>query len=588
MSTVAVVTSQVSDEEWIFRALDGALVFVDQAHLADVLVISADTVDLIVDHLPPSVAVVVIGDPSLPAHPRASHVITRQWHDAPLRILLASLALGRPAPELPLPPPQSPGEARDAQRAINAARKLAAAQDLLQCEQTVVEILIELLEVDRAYCLYYDHESGAIWSEAKLHGATGDERKAIAGLAGFAAITGRIAIADQMGADPRFVGMIDDPDGDSLDRLIAQPVYGADGYTHAIMIATRRGRRAPFGPNDQLLLARFAKLVTPILDQLQIQVTAQAILEDAAGDGGLFRREAAEAQAMPRWGDVVRVSPGWLSWAYWFLVLLLAGSIAFIVIAQVSTYSEGPALIRSTARSVVIARTGGLVQSVDVAPGDRVAPGMVIARFDSRDQELNVTRLEREFETQLRNHMLDPGDATADAALRNVRNELETSRTALEERLIRATSTGVIGDVRVSTNQFVEPGNVIASVVDNSKGLEVVALLPGEDRPQIAPGMELRIEVVGYRYAYQTLVIDQVGDVVAPNEAKRVLGPEVADSLRITGPVIRVSGRLSSDEFEVDGRTFHYHDGMIATAQVRVRSEPIVFALIPGTRRFGE
>lgn len=588
MSTVAVVTSQVSDEEWIFRALDGALVFVDQAHLADVLVISADTVDLIVDHLPPSVSVVVIGDPSLPPHPRASHVITRQWHDAPLRILLTSLALGRPAPELPLSPPHSPGEARDAQRAINAARKLAAAQDLLQCEQTVVEILIELLEVDRAYCLYYDHESGSIWSEAKLHGATGDERKALAGLAGFAAITGRIAVADQVGADPRFVGMIDDPDGDSLDRLIAHPVYGADGFTHAIMIATRRGRRAPFGANDQVLLARFAKLVTPILDQLQIQVTAQAILEDAAGDGGLFRREAAEAQAMPRWGDVVRVSPGWLSWAYWFLVLLLAGSVAFIVIARVSTYSEGPALIRSNARTIVTARSAGVVESVEVVPGDKVTPGMVIARFDSTDQQLAVTRLEREFETQLRNHMLDPADSAADNALRTVRNELDTARTALDERLIRANATGMLGDVRVRTGQLVEPGNVVASVVDNSKGLEVMALLPGEDRPQLTKGMEIRIELVGYRYAYQTLIIDEVREVVSPNEARRVLGAEVADSLRITGPVVPVRGRLPSHEFVVDGRTFRYHDGMLATAQVRVRSEPIVFALIPGTRRFGE
>lgn len=588
MGTVAVITSQVSDEEWIFRALDGALVFVDQSHLADVCVISADTVAMVVDHLPPTIAVVVIGDPATP-HARAAHVITREWRDFDVRVLLTALAVGHPAPELPLPPPQNPNEARDAQRAIAATRKLTAAADLLQCESTVVEILIELLEVDRAYCLYYDHESLSIWSEAKLQGPAGDERRAIAGLAGFAAVTGRVAVAEAAGRDPRFVGLIDDPDGDAGDRMIAQPVYGADGFVHGVMVATRRARRPPFGPQEQVLLARFAKLVSPILDQLQIQVAAQAILEDAAGDGGLFRREAAEAQAMPRWGDVVRVAPGWLSWAYWLLVILLAGSVAFVVIGKVSTYSEGMAVIRSSARTVTTARVGGIVSTVEVRQGDPVSPGMVLARFDDTDQRLAVARLEREFETQLRRHMLDPGDTGADSALRTVRNELDASRTAMEDRLIRASAAGSIGEVYLRPGQRIEPGGIVASIVDNSKGLQVIAVLPGEDRPQLAEGMDLRLELVGYRYAYQTVRIERLSpDVLAPNEARSMVGPEVADSLRITAPVIIAYGQLPSTAFEVDGRQYRYHDGMLGIAQVRVRSEPIVFALIPGARRLGE
>ncbi|MEJ7600404.1 MAG: HlyD family secretion protein [Kofleriaceae bacterium] len=185
--------------------------------------------------------------------------------------------------------------------------------------------------------------------------------------------------------------------------------------------------------------------------------------------------------------------------------------------------------------------------------------------------------------------MLDPSDASADAALRSARNQLDTARVALGERVIRSTRPGVVGDVRVRSAQRVEPGDIVASIVDATKALEMIALLPGEDRPQLAPGMTVRLELSGYRYAYQSVIIESVSsEVLAPNEARRVLGAEVADSVRIGGPVMVVRGRLPSTEFTVDGRTFRYHDGMLGTAEVRVRDEPIVFAIIPGTRRFGE
>ena len=124
-------------------------------------------------------------------------------------------------------------------------------------------------------------------------------------------------------------------------------------------------------------------------------------------------------------------------------------------------------------------------------------------------------------------------------------------------------------------------------MVDSLEGLEVIALLPGEDRPQLAPGMTVRLELIGYRYVYQSFTIASVSaDVLAPNEARRVLGAEVADSLQLTGPVALVRGKLSADEFVVDGRTLRYHDGMLGTAEIRIREEPIIYAILPGTRRF--
>lgn len=584
MSTVAVVCSEHSDEDWVFRAVDGALVVVDAAP-ADVMVITADCLAAVVEHVPADSVIVVVGDPAQ-TYDRADHVVTRAWSDEHLRALLVALAARRPIASPPLQPPASPEEARDAQRAIAAARKLGTATDLISTEATAVEILVELVNADRAYFLFYQASGAFLWSEAKQNGA-GDDRRATGGLAGWAVRTGLVAIAQSAGDDPRFVGAIDDPHGDRTDRLLAQPVRGSDGEVHAVLVVARRGQRPEFRPGEIGIVARFAQLVQPVLDQLSIQVQSQEILDETNNVDGIFRREAMDAQALPRWGDVVRVSPGWLSWSYWLLVVLLVGSAVFVVFGRVSTYSSGPAVIRSTARTPITARTGGNIVAVAVAPGERIAAGAVIARLDDTEQRAAVDRLEHEFETQLRSHMLDPGDASADSSLRSLRKELDTAHTALDERLIHATVAGLVGDVRVRSSQHIEPGDVVASVVDSSEGLEVIALLPGEDRPQLAPGMVIRLELMGYRYVYQSFAIESVSsDVIAPSEARRVLGAEVADSLKLAGPVVLVRGRLPTTDFIVDDRTFRYHDGMLGMAEVRVRSEPIVFALVPGTRRF--
>lgn len=534
---------------------------------------------------PAGVPVLVVGDPAVaPREPGVAHVIRATLSDELLRALVVALVTHKPASAAPVAElPSNPEEARRAQSVFTASRRIAAASDAAEIERLAGDAIHELCDVDRAACLFYDASDGSLWSEATQRGP-GDARRATGGLAGFSARTGLGAIVRRAGDDPRYLGAIDDPAGDPGSELIVQPVVGGDGQVHAVLIGARRPRVTPLGDAEAGLLRRYAALIGPLLDQLTTHVHAQALVQQAAGEQ-LFRSEAVEAAEPQRWGDVVRVSPAWLSWGYWILSALFVASILFICFAKVSTYSSGPAVIRSTARLPVTARTSGNVQSVMVMPGDRVEAGMVLARLDDVDQRAAVDRVNREFETQLRNHMLDPSDATSDAALRNLRLELERARTALDERSIVAPANGTVSDLRVTSGQHVEPGDIVASTVDGAGGLEVVALLPGEDRPQLAPGMSLRLEVLGYLYAYQAVVIESVSsDVIAPTEARRVLGMEVAEGLALLGSVVIVRAKLPATEFVVDDRTFRYHDGMRGRAEVRVRSERIVFALVPGLR----
>lgn len=535
--------------------------------------------------IPPDTEIILVADPSKADDESFFHVVRPELADEHLAALVHSFAADAPIGSPPVAEqPSDPDEARRAQAAFTASRKLAAAVDSEATERLATDAILELCEIERAYCLFFDASDGSLWSEAKMT-ATGDTRRAVAGIAGWAARTGMAAHVVRAGDDPRWHAEIDDPDGDANSELMVQPVIGADGQVHAVLVGARRGRTSPLDPHSTSQLRRFAALIAPLLDQLSSHVEAQHLVEDAEAQG-LFRREALDAVAPHQWGDVVRVSPSWLSWSYWVLVVLLVGAVSFVCLVSVSTYSSGPALIRSTARASVTARTSGNVTSVEVLPGDHVDAGAVIARLDDVDQRAAVDRIVHAFETQLRNHMLDPTDPAADAALRSLRLERERAVAALTERTIVAPVSGTVSDLRLRPGQHIEPGDVAGSIVGGTAALELVALLPGEDRPQLEAGMQLRLEIDGYRYAYQLLSIESVSaDVIGPSEARRVLGAEVAEGLHLGGSVVLVRARIPSSQFVVDGRTFAYHDGMRGTAEIRVRSERAVFALIPGLRR---
>jgi multidrug resistance efflux pump len=155
---------------------------------------------------------------------------------------------------------------------------------------------------------------------------------------------------------------------------------------------------------------------------------------------------------------------------------------------------------------------------------------------------------------------------------------------------VRAPAAGVVSDMRVRVGQHISPGQSLLSIArGQSHQPEVVAFLPGEFRPMLKPGMDLRLELQGYRYAYQHVKLMEVGDeVMGPAEARRTLGEGLADAVEVPGPVVRVAARLSSETFEAEGKVRRYHDGMQGRAEVSVRSERVLVALIPALKALFE
>ncbi|HEX5062595.1 MAG TPA: GAF domain-containing protein [Kofleriaceae bacterium] len=204
------------------------------------------------------------------------------------------------APAGPLTAPQSIAEARRSQIALAGARKLAVAVDLAAAETITVETMRELLDTDRAYCWIFEPDAGLMWSEARRRVGI-EPFRAIAGITGYCARTGKAANVPHASADPRWLAPLDDPDGDPHSQLLVQPVVRNDGRVHGLLVAVRRPRRPGFTDLDVTLAARFAGLVAPLFEQIAVTQTSQELVgEDTSARPPIEPRAQSSVSMMTR------------------------------------------------------------------------------------------------------------------------------------------------------------------------------------------------------------------------------------------------------------------------------------------------
>lgn len=305
--------------------------------------------------------------------------------------------------------------------------------------------------------------------------------------------------------------------------------------------------------------------------------------EADASRESLFREQAVRHHAGPgAAGDVLRLPPSWTRWTYWLLLLLALVGVGFLVFGRLREWAAGPALVRVEGRAELFALAAGTVEAIEVSPGDRVTAGQLLLRLDAARERADWRRVLSEFEARLAARLRDPTDEAARTALSSLRAELERAWARLEERRVRAPHDALVRDVRVATGRRVDEAQLLVTLDAPSPRFRVVALLPGASRPHLRPGMPMRVELVGQPGASQWVEVAEVGDaVLGPSEARRLLGPEVADAVQLDGPVVVVRANLPSEALTVGGRSWAYHDGMPARAEAALRSKPILYALFP-------
>ncbi|HEY2746045.1 MAG TPA: HlyD family efflux transporter periplasmic adaptor subunit [Polyangia bacterium] len=303
----------------------------------------------------------------------------------------------------------------------------------------------------------------------------------------------------------------------------------------------------------------------------------------------LFRGEALVHHAHRHYdGSLLRMAPSWTRWTFALVVLVFVAGALYAALGRVDEYASGPAIVRVDGRIDLTAKLAGTVAAIEVQPGQRVAAGQPLVQFFDEDESGELDRLREEFDLQLIKLLRDPADAGARQALTSLRAQRELAATRVAQRLLRAPRPGVVSDVRIRPGQRLAPGELVLSLVPDGARLSLVALLPGNDRPLLRPGMALGFELVGYDREHHELTIDSVSDeVVGPSEAKRFLGPDIADSMSVDGPVVLVRARLEARHFlsdSSDGRPLSYYDGLQARAQAAIRSERIAGMLLPALK----
>ncbi|WP_437621280.1 efflux RND transporter periplasmic adaptor subunit [Sorangium sp. So ce1151] len=299
----------------------------------------------------------------------------------------------------------------------------------------------------------------------------------------------------------------------------------------------------------------------------------------------IFREEALEQASGRPGGDVLRLSPRWTRWAYWVLVIAFATAAVYCASVSLHEYASGPAVVWISGRTHVTATVTGTVSAIDVQPGQVVEPGQLLVRFASPVELAELQRIDREFELQLGKSLRDPADQAAREALVALRTQRDVAAARLEQHSVRAPQAGVIGDIRIRSGQLIEAGNIVLTLVGHDTRCSVMAMLPAHYRPQLRPGLSMRFEANGYRYAYQSLQITAVGgQIIGPDEVKRYLGQEIGDTISVQGPVVLVEATPATSTLLVDGQSFELYHGMSGLAEAQIRTENILLSLFPSLR----
>ena len=259
-------------------------------------------------------------------------------------------------------------------------------------------------------------------------------------------------------------------------------------------------------------------------------------------------------------------------------------SLIYLCLGTVGEYARGPAVVLRTSGLDLTARTPGTVSSVEVLPGERVVKGQVLARFHAEPEAA---------ESSARNEISSwrwwfPAGPLGHRYSRQSRLLARPARAGREASVgppdPRAHGRGgqrhphPPGPVSEFRGGHPRPHRAAAAFHPGGRPARGIP-------PAHAPGNGPAPRIDGYRFDYQDLVVDPIGDeVVGPSEIRRHLPSEIGETIQVQGPTVLVRGRLIKPTFDSRGARHRYHHGLQGSAEVRVRSQRIIFLLIPALR----
>jgi multidrug efflux pump subunit AcrA (membrane-fusion protein) len=357
--------------------------------------------------------------------------------------------------------------------------------------------------------------------------------------------------------------------------------------TVAVVILTRNPRNPAYHPAEQVAAVALARESAAIVHHLAI-AHLQRAEEIKADQGGLYRGEALEAhRTRGNEGVPVNLSPGWVRKTYPLLVLAILAALAYMVIARVPTYSSGSGVVVMKGTAVT-APAIGTVEKVFVKPGQHVVKGTVLVRLYSQNEADELRAAQSDADKVTIQYLYDQSDDNQKKALGTALTRVDREKDRVESRQIRARNDGTVSDIRVREGALLQTGDMILQIVDPNADPEVIAFLPGKDRPRLREKQDLQIALAGYTKSREKAIITHVSpENVGPAEAAKVIGAQLADALKLPpGAYVVVRAKLPGKQFKSQKRLFWYHHGMVAKAEVKIQDKPFLATLLPVLEKY--
>ncbi len=278
----------------------------------------------------------------------------------------------------------------------------------------------------------------------------------------------------------------------------------------------------------------------------------------------LYRPKALAKISSPDELDVVlKVVPP----SSWLALLTLAGLLVCALLwgyfGQIPIITKGPGILlaRGTTHSVVSLASGQVVE-VNVARGDSVRAGTVVARVQPLEGYPQTARVD-----------------------------------------IVSTLSGEVADLNLRTGSFVNPGDKVVTLVENSQRLQAVLFLPADQGKRVREGMQVRLSPTTVRQEQYGMLLGRVRAVTAypitQTEMSEILGnPDLVKIIQGEGGDFEAAPLMARVELQVDtstpsgyawtsqkGPDFKLTSGLLCQSQTVTGSERPVELVVPWIRR---
>ena len=198
------------------------------------------------------------------------------------------------------------------------------------------------------------------------------------------------------------------------------------------------------------------------------------------------------------------------------------GDVAYVERRPLDRWLPVSGTLQAVRQAVVKAKIAGDVEALTVREGEAVRAGQKLARIDSPDlaarlaerqgalesaraqlalaektRSMNLRLLADKFISQ---NAFDGTESTYDVARGNLKSaeaQVQVARNALADADVVAPLSGIVARRHVQTGEKVAVESPIVTIVDLTD-LEVQALVPALDVPELVPGMPVELAVDGF------------------------------------------------------------------------------------------